>query len=549
MKRREFLASCAALGLVACSRTISPPLPPGEMNGTGYARGHRLWSLTTSPLPTPSETLRLPLLIAGGGVAGLSAGWRLQRAGFKDFLIAELEDRIGGNSRYGENNVSRYPLGAHYLPLPGPEAMAVRTLLADFGILQGNPQALHPEYDERYLCATPQERLYQSGRWHEGLMPLARQSGEQARIEAFQQRIEKLKQWRDPQGRRAFAIPVEYSSRDPNLLALDTLTFGAWLKQEGYDCPALRWYLNYACLDDFGTNLNHVSAWAGLHYFCCRDGQAANASSDTVLTAPEGNGWLIRKFEERLKDHLLPGAMLTALHETPKHVAVDLYLPHENRSLRVEAEQFIWAGPVFILSQLWPDAPKPIHQAARVFSYAPWVVANLTLRELPHTRTGAPLAWDNVIHEGQGLGYVVATHQNIRTHTGPTVLTYYRALEGSDPRLIRQQLLQSTRESWAEATLSDLEKAHPELREITTQLDIFRHGHAMIRPTPGLLWGKDSPRLALSQYFGRRRTQLAHADLSGMSLFEEAHFQGVRAAEQSLRTLGISSPSLLLTKS
>jgi hypothetical protein len=35
-----------------------------------------------------------------------------------------------------------------------------------------------------------------------------------------------------------------------------------------------------------------VSAWAGIHYFACRR-RGAERGSDTVLTAPEGNAWLV----------------------------------------------------------------------------------------------------------------------------------------------------------------------------------------------------------------------------------------------------------------
>lgn len=32
--------------------------------------------------------------------------------------MVELENHLGGNSSNGENKYSKYPLGAHYLPLP-----------------------------------------------------------------------------------------------------------------------------------------------------------------------------------------------------------------------------------------------------------------------------------------------------------------------------------------------------------------------------------------------------------------------------------------------
>ena len=424
MKRREFLGlgvgvGAAALAASACGKPqAAPTLPPGELSGSGFARGHRLQQ--ANGIPPISETRRIPVLIVGAGIAGLSAGWKLQRAGFDDFLITELEDQPGGNSRYEENAVSRHPLGAHYLPLPGREARAVREMLADFGVLQGDPQAARPTYDERFLCATPQERLYQRGTWHDGLLPRFNDAAELQKIGEFQRRVEGYKTWRDRHGRRAFAIPMEYSSQQPELLALDRITFGAWLRGEGLECAALRWYLDYASRDDFGTSIDTVSAWAGLHYFACRDGEAANAAGDIVLTAPEGNGWLVRRLEELLRPRLLCGALVTAIraNKPGKHVEADLFLPRENRSIRIEADHLIWAGPLFVLGHVWPEAPEEIRRAAKEFDYAPWLVANLTLSELPHTRSGAPLSWDNVIHDSPGLGYVVATHQQLHVQPG-----------------------------------------------------------------------------------------------------------------------------------
>ena len=40
---------------------------------------------------------------------------------------------MGGNARSGENAITAYPWGAHYLPFPTQESRAVRELLADFG--------------------------------------------------------------------------------------------------------------------------------------------------------------------------------------------------------------------------------------------------------------------------------------------------------------------------------------------------------------------------------------------------------------------------------
>jgi len=51
----------------------------------------------------------VPVAIVGGGIGGLSAAWWLEKRGCHDFVLLELEDRAGGNARWGENEVSAYP--------------------------------------------------------------------------------------------------------------------------------------------------------------------------------------------------------------------------------------------------------------------------------------------------------------------------------------------------------------------------------------------------------------------------------------------------------
>lgn len=141
MKRRQFLSTLAAASTIGSITTWrwatsskTPSLPQGEIVGASDTLGHRL---RIRQFPEPKETLKTPVIIIGGGVAGLSAGWKLQQAGFTDFTILELEPEVGGHSRYGESAITAYPWGAHYLPFPTQESRAVRELLADFGVLRG----------------------------------------------------------------------------------------------------------------------------------------------------------------------------------------------------------------------------------------------------------------------------------------------------------------------------------------------------------------------------------------------------------------------------
>ena len=532
MRRRDFLAGVSAAGLLAaCGSKAVPPLPPGKLSGADDALGHRL---RTPDFPAPTETRRTTVAIVGGGIGGLSAAWKLARSGLDDFVLFELESEAGGNSRAGRNEVSAHPLGAHYLPLPPREARATRQLLAELGVLQGDPDAARPTYAEQYRCHAPQERLYTNGYWQDGLWPmLGVPQAERAQYVRFQDHIGELRQRRDAAGRRAFALPLALSSHDAGLLALDRITLRDWLRHEGYTAPGLYWLADYACRDDYGTSAAQTSAWAGLHYFACRDGDGQ------VLTAPEGNAWLARGLARAATGRVQPNALVFRIEQGTKEVACDVYLAADKRSIRVIATALIWAAPLFLVPHVFAAPRAEWLAAIQGAEYAPWMVANLTLSGAPRTGAGHPLAWDNVLQDSAGLGYVVASHQQLRYAPGPTVITWYRALH--EESAFRPHRLLAGRDAWAEEVLADLSRPHPEIRELTTRLDLHRHAHAMIRPLPGRLWGG-----ARSSFeSGRPGVQFAHADVSGLSLFEEANFRGVLAAERTLARLGVSYASSL----
>jgi hypothetical protein len=537
MDRRRFIASGAALFAAACGGG-APRIPPGRMLSPAHALGHRL---RAPDFPPPGETRRRKVVIVGAGIGGLSAAWRLRRAGFDEFEILELEPVPGGNARWGANEVSEYPWGAHYLPLPTQASRAVRLLLSELGVLEGDPAAEAPRYDERALCFTPLDRHYRLGTWREGLAPL---QGADARSREqwprFLERMEAFRGLRGRDGRRAFEIPLELSSRDPSLLALDRISMHAWLRGEGFDAEAVDWYVDYACRDDYGCGMREASAWAGIHYFAGRNARAANADADTVLTWPEGNGWLVKRLLERVRPPLTFNALVHRIEESPREIAVHAWLAGERRTVEIRAEHLVWAAPLRFAARALP-AGSTLAAALGEFDHSPWMVANLTLDAPPASGAGAPLAWDNVLYDSPSLGYVVATHQHLAAAGGPTVFTYYLPLSGEAPAAARRRLLETPRERWAEAVMADLARPHPEIRELTRSLDVFASGHAMVRPRPGLIWS-EARRRALD---GTRRMHLAHSDASGLSIFEEAQYHGVRAAERVLARSGSRPPSLL----
>ncbi|HEX8667131.1 MAG TPA: FAD-dependent oxidoreductase [Allosphingosinicella sp.] len=520
-------AGAVGLGLVRGRRR-----PPGALGGPDISRGH---SLRRGGFPPPASFEETGVAIVGGGIAGLSAAWALAEAGFTDYRLLELEDAPGGNARSGRNHISAFPLGAHYLPVPNEEARALRLLLTRLGMIRGE-SAGKPVYDPYQLCADLEERVFAQGRWQEGLIPRTGVSdGDRADLAGFEERMDSFSKLVGSDGRPAFASPAAYSSRDAALVALDRLPFSAWMEAQGWRSPVLKAHVRYAMRDDYGCEPEHVSAWAGVHYFACRRGWSANAEPGALLTWPEGNGRLAAAMAGRVEPAIRPGRIVHRVAREGNRVLVDGFDVATQRSVRTRCWAAILAVPHFIAQRIAPDdvAPDPR------FTYAPWLVANVTVDRMPAGR-GVPLAWDNVSATSESLGFVVATHQGPAAQTAGTVLTWYMALSRQDPAEARRLLLSRPADEWKRIVEEDLLASNPELEGALRSIELWRWGHAMIRPTPGFIW--DEGRLAARP---RAPVLLAHSDLSGLSLFEEAHYHGTRAAEDAMTYVEHPFESLL----
>jgi predicted NAD/FAD-dependent oxidoreductase len=515
--RREFVAMllgapvAAALGCGA--RT--PRIPPGTLVETGMARGHTV--VRDGGATAVRAWREHAVAIVGSGVAGLAAAWELRRRGITDVVVLELGDALGGTARGGQSAVTRYPWGAHYIVAPHKDQTDLIALLDELGAIEGHAADGTPIVDEALRCREPEERVFYRGRWYEGLyLDAGATADDLGQLAAFRREVDQWAGWRDAAGHRAFAIPMSRSTTDPAVTALDRLSFAAWLDARGLTSERLRWLCDYACRDDYALVAADTSAWAGLFYFASR--QRSGAAAQSVVTWPDGNGALVRHLAEHAT--VETGVAVRAVEPSGEVVAVD-----KDGAFGVRARRVIVGVPTFVRRRL-------VQPAVTAGDYGAWAVANVHLRARPAEAHRAPPAWDSVFRDSPSLGYVSATHQRGRDR-GPTVWTWYYPFPGDAARA-RRELAGASYDHWAEVVLTDLERAHPDVRGLVDRIEVAFWGHGMIRPRVGSLFGGE--RAARAGPVGR--IHFAHTDLSGIALFEEAFDHGLRAAREVAEALG-----------
>lgn len=532
MNRRELLRALA-LAPVAASACGGARVPDGELVDPGMTLGHRLRDLDVRALSMPPPAADSPILdvvIAGAGIAGLSAAWRLRARGVDALEVVELADVEGGTARSGSSTVTAYPWGAHYVTTPLAEDTLTTSLLNEVGALEGVDARGHPIASESFACRDPDERLFVDGHFLESLVPHEMlDENDQRDFARFEALLDHYGGLVDGAGRPAFALPRARCSTDADLLALDRMSFRDWLLSHELLSPHLHWLCDYAVRDDDGVSLDEASAWAGLFYFCAR--RRPGVGERAVITNPDGNGFLVRHLARASEGRRTVNEAVIDVSLVTDEDLVHVVTMDAAGALRTRrAKHAIVATPRFVAARVvrtLRDAPPAW---LTQFTTSAWVVCNVHLSERPRVapNQGVSFAWDTVLYGSDSLGFVDATHQSGRDH-GPTVWTWYR------PLVDRARLYANGRAHWADVCLRDLAGAFPDIRDVVTRVDVCRWGHAMVRPAVGLF---SSGALDEAQRSIGGRIHFAHTDLSGMALFEEALHHGVRAANAALDPLG-----------
>ena len=310
------------------------------------------------------------------------------------------------------------------------------------------------------------------------------------------------------------------------------------MRQKGWDSERLDWFVNYGCRDDYACPIDEVSAWAGIHYYACRyyADQLQDRFPVHTVTWPEGNAFLVNGMARRFSStnvHL--NTLVVSIRQKGDEVHVTFMDTQTRQLTTLRGQAAIYAGQKHIANYIIPNLPDDQRIVFQECQYTPWLTGSIHLKRPPQTRHSA-LAWDNVMYESEGLGYIAAEHQTRETaaREDPSVLTYYLPFD-REPDIKRRELLDKGHDFWVNEIMKDLWQMHPGIEKDITRIDLYKWGHAMIRPKPNFIWHPD--RALRGRPFGK--IFFANADVTGLPLFEEACYSGIRAAQGAMDALRI----------
>lgn len=493
-----------------------------RLSGTKHLLGHRLW---IKDFPKSTKQIEVPYLIVGGGISGLSAARQFHKKGISDFLIVELENHLGGNSSNGENKYSKYPLGAHYLPLPNFKDKELLQFLEEEKIILGYNEKGFPVFDELQLTFAPDERLFYKNNWQEGVVPKeGNLVSDDLEFDKFFKQMDIFRTSKGEDQKYLFDIPIYLSSTHEETRNLDKVTMKEWFRKNKFTSEPLYNYIDYCCKDDFGLGIEFVSAWAGIHYFAGRKQDSTAEKRDSVLTWPEGNSRLANHLKKYTTNKSLKNHLIYEVKIENKKVIAKAFDDINKTSVEIIADKVIMSSPQFVNQYLIKDRKA----FTKAFHYTPWLLATLTVKDL-FDNFSFPLSWDNVIYDAKGLGYVYDQHQTLNQVQDKKVITYYYSFSSGDLRKTRKELYKKDKEYWKQFVLNDLKIAHPDIEEYTEDIEVFLLGHGMISPSPGFIFGEAKKQAKQNI---EQKIYFAHTDLSGISIFEEAFHQGINVVNE-----------------
>jgi len=302
---------------------------------------------------------RVPLVVVGGGIAGLTAAWELRR---HQPVVLERGPRFGGNSRGEAWRGIDYAIGAAYFIRPD-EGSPIADLLEGLGLGAG-PRVKDTE-----------DPVVLGGRRIDGFWDGA---GGDAGADQARRLAAYFRAVLEGAGGHEFPdIPVTDAAQRGAIDALDRVSFHDHLVAvagEPLD-PGVAAVLEHYCWSSLGASMGEISAAAGLNFYASEFGE--------VCVLPGGNAAVAERLVERLHARLLEGRL------RPSSLVVDVaarddgvlvtYLDAAGALRRLHAAAAVLACPKFVAARLLRDLEPARRAAIDRLAYRAYLVANVLL--------------------------------------------------------------------------------------------------------------------------------------------------------------------------
>lgn len=494
MKRRDFI-QISSLGLTTLlADSCNSPEPYDIEFKNDMAIGHLVFESHNFPI---TKNLRTDLLIAGGGIAGMSAAYHLRN---QDFLLFELSDMLGGTSASSMHGQVPVCHGAHYdLSYPSNYGTETLRMLEDLKIIKyDNFSDSWKFVEKQYLIPKNREsRTFAHGFFRKDVLP----EGPERTL--FTKLISEFT--------GKMMMPTRLI--DARYKYLNEITFLSWLQQQMQVSDEFVEGLDYNMKDDYGAGAHTVSALAGIHYFTCRP---YFTQPIELFSPPEGNAYFINKILSQLpQKNIFKSHVVKRIHERDHEFEVEIIDGQKREITVVTCAKIIYAGNKHALKFIYPAG----FQAFQKNEYAPWVVVNFVLKDVGKE----PAFWQNeYISDDKSFIGIVDSKAQFSKQQDKRVLTAYFCFKPEEREMMSQ--IEARKLHFINNTLSYLETyLGRSLKKCIEKGFVKQMGHAMPIPRPGYLFHDAND--------GRKNQNLVYAgvDNGRLPLLFEAIDSGIMA--------------------
>ncbi len=308
-------------------------------------------------LPPPGE--RVPLVVIGGGIAGLTTAYALRAHAP---VVLERARRFGGNSRGESWRGIDYAIGAAYFIEPD-EGSDIAALIAELGLARD------------HTVKSTEDPVVLGSRRYDAFWDGSSDPDRRQEFQRLRKHFVDILEGAD--GQPYPDIPVFDEEARRGIDDLDRITFIEHLRSVagGRLHPHVETAIEHYCWSSFGASATEIGAASGLNFYCAEFGD--------VAIMPGGNAGVAERLLARLERslpaaNLRPGSLVLDVRLADDGALVS-YVDSAGAVRTVHAQAVVMACPKFVAAKLVDGLDGERLKAIERLRYRAYLVANLLI--------------------------------------------------------------------------------------------------------------------------------------------------------------------------